>query len=1292
MKTLSLCMIVKNEEEVIARCLDSVRFLADEIIIIDTGSTDRTVHICKNYGVKLFHFDWCDDFSAARNFAFSHASCDYILWLDADDIIEPDENQKLLQLKERLNKDIYYLYYDYYQDEYGKSVSTFYRERIVKRSLGLKWLYPIHEVLDASIASSSEYTDIEITHKRTQSGYINDRYRNLNILQTAVQSAGYKREPRIWYYLGKEYQDHGQFENAIQAYQQSVELNGWIEDKTSACFRSAQCHFELYDSDQDNLKQHGNYAREMARKAIYLDERRAEPYFVMGQMAFKEKQYDEAIFWYKKCLCPIPDIFSPIDISFYGLKPCLNLMFCYDKLGDLQQANFYNEKALEFAPNDSGLLYNQEYFKTKLGVKNSDKQAAIGWYGKTINPDYPTYRIRAINIHVTLNEMGFHSVMIDTTDEILSVESIIFFKAYTYDEYGAMKFAKDNGKTVILDIAEDLFPLQKEFPLFVPMIELADIVTCSSFKLSDKIRSFNANAHVVEDAIEVFSDKILVKKSDSKLKVGWIGMQGSQPEAESLRPIIEECGYELICIHEGPHADIKWNMNTWAADLSRCDIAIVPRNVEVHPCKSNNRVSACMALGLPVIASPLDSYKRIIHHGTNGFIASTQEEWKACLQILGNETERIKVGGAGINSALRFRRKNIALKMARIVSPAEYQKKAVDIIIPTIYNTGHLEICIQSIIACTQIPYNIIVINNGDHRQELPIEVKIIQARNLSFAQSINLGLKHSTAPYIGILNDDIIVSDGWLEPLLQEVKNGAGFCNPLSNCDKGWLHNYDIRIGNTELGPGTNELNNDAIKEKCVDSPGVFYEAFYSFFPDCIRRVYTLDWVAFFCTVTSRAIIDKVGYLDDSFVNDCEDIDLCLRAKKMGIGSMMNENSFVFHFGGTSRTIHADLKLDDKGLTLAKYRQKYEKPLLVIHAGYSFEPWNAKTIEQTGIGGSETAVVKMSEEFCSLGYKVVVFCDCNGIEGIFNNVEYKPLDSFEHFIGIHMIDVFMLSRYANILEYPIRAVRKYLWLHDVYAMGTEHGEKDFVRKHINSLDAVFCLSHWHQTIVEKVHKIDSSKIRITGNGIDTNRFQEKVQKQKNRFIYSSSPDRGLLVLLKLFPKIKNTFPDATLHIYYGFDNWNKSIRQSGNTQQYQLVTEIQNLMTQEGVYYHGRVNQNELALAFLQSDIWLYPTQFTETYCITALEAQMAETLCICSDLAGLSSTVGSRGILIDADPSNPDYETIVLGQLIEIQNNPERKSELLKKAKNWASQQTWRNVAKQWNDVFQDQSILIS
>ena len=134
MPTWSLCMIVKNEEAVLERCLNSAAALADEIIVVDTGSTDATKEIAGRFTDRIYDFPWRDDFAAARNFSFSKAEGDYLMWLDADDVLPEASLRLLLEEKARLNADVILLPYETAFDETGKAVFSFERERILPAS------------------------------------------------------------------------------------------------------------------------------------------------------------------------------------------------------------------------------------------------------------------------------------------------------------------------------------------------------------------------------------------------------------------------------------------------------------------------------------------------------------------------------------------------------------------------------------------------------------------------------------------------------------------------------------------------------------------------------------------------------------------------------------------------------------------------------------------------------------------------------------------------------------------------------------------------------------------------------------------------------------------------------------------------------------------------------------------------------------------------------------------------------------------------------------------------------
>ena len=122
MITISICMIVKNEAETLARCLDSLKGIGDEIIVVDTGSTDETKKIAAKYTDKIYDFKWIDDFSAARNFCFSKAGMDYIYTADADEILDEDNYHRFMDLKKAMIDDVEIVQMKYINDTADNSV------------------------------------------------------------------------------------------------------------------------------------------------------------------------------------------------------------------------------------------------------------------------------------------------------------------------------------------------------------------------------------------------------------------------------------------------------------------------------------------------------------------------------------------------------------------------------------------------------------------------------------------------------------------------------------------------------------------------------------------------------------------------------------------------------------------------------------------------------------------------------------------------------------------------------------------------------------------------------------------------------------------------------------------------------------------------------------------------------------------------------------------------------------------------------------------------------------------
>ena len=145
---ISQCMIVKNEEDKIEKALSWGKGIVSEQIVVDTGSTDRTVEIAEAMGAKIYHFEWIDDFSAARNFAISKAKYEWIAFLDADEYFLEEDARKLLYYVQRLQNnrkyDVILTSWVHLEND-GRVLAVGTQTRIFRNVPGLRYKNRIHE-------------------------------------------------------------------------------------------------------------------------------------------------------------------------------------------------------------------------------------------------------------------------------------------------------------------------------------------------------------------------------------------------------------------------------------------------------------------------------------------------------------------------------------------------------------------------------------------------------------------------------------------------------------------------------------------------------------------------------------------------------------------------------------------------------------------------------------------------------------------------------------------------------------------------------------------------------------------------------------------------------------------------------------------------------------------------------------------------------------------------------------------------------------------------------------------
>lgn len=362
MCTISLCMILKNEEEVLHQCLNSVKEFCDEIIIVDTGSTDKTKDIAKQFTDKIFDFEWINDFAVARNFAFSLATMDYILWLDGDDILLKEDEEKFKLLKKNLDIsiDAVSMIYAIDFDEYGNPTFSYRRNRLVKRERKFKWVGPVHEYLDVS--GEIYQADIVITHRKsdkTINSVQSDR--NIKIYEDRLNK-GEKFTPRDLFYYANELKDHGQFHKAISYYNKFLDTKkGWIEDNIRACINIADCYRFLGNIEEE---------RESLVMSIVYDLPRPEVSCRLGDFYKEKSSFNKAIFWYRLALeFEVDNNQGFIQIGYSTWYPNLQLCVCYWEIGDIEKSLEHNNQAKVYRPNDLAVKSNEEFFKSYFNNK-----------------------------------------------------------------------------------------------------------------------------------------------------------------------------------------------------------------------------------------------------------------------------------------------------------------------------------------------------------------------------------------------------------------------------------------------------------------------------------------------------------------------------------------------------------------------------------------------------------------------------------------------------------------------------------------------------------------------------------------------------------------------------------------------------------------------------------------------------------------------------------------------------------------------------------------------------------
>lgn len=333
---ISLCMIVKNEEKILRQCLQSLKEIVDEMIIVDTGSTDRTKEIAREFTENVFDYNWNMDFAAARNFAFSKATGDYIYSADADETLDEENQVKFKALKKVLLPEIEIVQMIYVTEQLNHPTENYardYRPKLFKRLRQFTWIDPIHETV--SVNPIVYDSDIEIIH-RPQGSHSS---RDFKVFEKIIEEQGILSDRLLTMYTRELYKAGNDEELNRAKFFLEKTLEKLPPEKDTYKRQIIALLMKIYRQNDDAVSLLKISLREE------INEPSAEACMELGYFFLKNEDFEEAINWFTFAAFSTE---SEIDIASSGTSPLFALALTYRKMAKSPKLKALPKKEYEF--------------------------------------------------------------------------------------------------------------------------------------------------------------------------------------------------------------------------------------------------------------------------------------------------------------------------------------------------------------------------------------------------------------------------------------------------------------------------------------------------------------------------------------------------------------------------------------------------------------------------------------------------------------------------------------------------------------------------------------------------------------------------------------------------------------------------------------------------------------------------------------------------------------------------------------------------------------------------------
>ena len=349
----------------------------------------------------------------------------------------------------------------------------------------------------------------------------------------------------------------------------------------------------------------------------------------------------------------------------------------------------------------------------------------------------------------------------------------------------------------------------------------------------------------------------------------------------------------------------------------------------------------------------------------------------------------------------------------------------------------------------------------------------------------------------------------------------------------------------------------------------------------------------------------------------------------------------------------------------------------IAYFCGMTDHEWNPELFKTKGFGGSEEAVINLSKQWTKMGYNVTVYNSCGPYEMESDGVKYKPFWMWNY---RDKQDIVILWRHPQMLDHEINADKVYVDMHDVIP------NEEFTPERVSRVTKVFVKTNFHKSLFPN---LPEDKIQVLPNGMDFDLFSQKVKKDPMLLVNTSSPDRSMDVMPKLFKMVKEKVPEVKMKWAYGWDIFDQHY--GNNKQMMEWRTNLQKEIDEAGIESLGKIPQSECAKLYLEGNVLAYPSEFAEIDCISVKKAQACGCIPVATDFGAFDESI-KYGVKIHSDKNKDNWakpyqfsfgiedekkQKEWVDAVVKILKQPiGNRDEMIQ----WTDKFNWETIAKQW------------